>query len=89
MMSIMFRLAFPHPDAVVNLAVELASAVSAGATLRLWLHAPTPELALLPWEYLCLTEGAVGACCQQYAVAQGTAAGHRYWLPRRGSRRGG
>jgi hypothetical protein len=61
----LFRLAFPTADAVADLAAALGAAVAAKATLRLWLHAPRPDLALLPWEYLCLTEQAVEACRSQ------------------------
>jgi WD40 repeat protein len=61
----LFHLAFPTPGAVVNLAAAFGAAVAANATLRLWLHAPGPGVALLPWEYLCLTEGAVEACRNQ------------------------
>jgi WD40 repeat protein len=58
----LFRLAFPTEGTVADLAAALGVAVAAGATLRLWLHAPSAGLALLPWEYLCLTAPAVKAC---------------------------
>jgi hypothetical protein len=61
----LFRLAFPTPDDVGDLAAELASAVRAGAILRLWIHAPDTRLVLLPWEYLCLTDEAVEECRAQ------------------------
>src|SRR2546423_8678810 len=58
----LFHLAFPTPDAVGDFAAELVSAVQADAVLRLWIHADDPRLALLPWEYLCLTQDAVDEC---------------------------
>jgi hypothetical protein len=60
----LFQLAFPTKEAVEDLAQRLAVAAQAPGTrpLRLWLHATDPELALLPWEYLCLTGPAVTAC---------------------------
>jgi hypothetical protein len=59
----LFRLAFPTDAALGDFIVALAGAVKANAMLRLWARADDPSLAMLPWEYLCLTEDAV-ACCQ-------------------------
>jgi hypothetical protein len=60
----LFKMAFPTPAAVEDLARRLAVADQARGTrrLRLWLHTTEPDLALLPWEYLCLTAAAVRAC---------------------------
>lgn len=64
--EVLFRIAFPLAEAVDDLAHRLAVAAQAPGTkpLRLWLHATQPDLGRLPWEYLCLTEGAV-ACCRR------------------------
>jgi hypothetical protein len=59
------RLAFPSDAALGDFIVTLASAVKAEATLRLWIQADELSLALLPWEYLCLTETAVDWCREQ------------------------
>src|SRR5262249_19648258 len=58
----LFRLAFPTDDAVGDFITAFASAVKANTMLRLWLRADDPSLAMLPWEYLCLTEDAVDWC---------------------------
>lgn len=60
----LFDLAFPGHDALDNLARRLAAAAQAPGTkpLRIWLYAADPELAMLPWEYLCLTHAAVTRC---------------------------
>ena len=59
------RIAFPTDDAIQRFAEALATAVAADATLRLWLNADDPQLAMLPWEYLCLTEEVVQECLRQ------------------------
>src|SRR4051812_13291607 len=56
------RLAFPTDDALGDFITALASAVKSNAALRLWIQAEDPALAMLPWEYLCLTEAAVDWC---------------------------
>jgi hypothetical protein len=63
----LFRLAFSKDDVLGDFITTFASAVKANATLRLWVRANDPSLAMLPWEYLCLTEDAV-ACCQNEGV---------------------
>jgi hypothetical protein len=58
----LFHLAFPTPYQVDRFASQFAAAVAARGVLRLWLHAADPHAAMLPWEYLCLTEEAVERC---------------------------
>jgi hypothetical protein len=41
-----------------------AKALAARGRLRLWLRPGSPDLAALPWEYLCLSDQALRACRQ-------------------------
>jgi len=58
----LFRIAFAGDQAHGDFVQALADTVAADGTLRLWLHAQDPRLAMLPWEYLCLTAEAVEEC---------------------------
>lgn len=61
----LFHLAFPSKKEVQELVSAFATAVRRDAILRLWLYAGDPQVAMLPWEYLCLTEEAVDECRNQ------------------------
>jgi hypothetical protein len=53
----LFHLAFPTEDAVRKFVNEFVIAVTDDTVLRLWLYAEDPQVTMLPWEYLCLTQG--------------------------------
>jgi hypothetical protein len=58
----LFHLTFPTANAVNDFVAEFASAVAANAMLRVWLYAADPQVAMLPWEYLCLPKDVVDLC---------------------------
>ncbi len=58
----LFHLGFPTDDDVSRFVDEFADAVAADAVLRVWLYADDPQVAMLPWEYLCLPSDVVDDC---------------------------
>src|SRR5262249_57816780 len=84
----LFRLAFPTDDALGDFITAFTSAVKANALLHLWVQADHPSLAMLPWEYLCLTEYAV-AWCQREGISLAKYQPHTSLPERTGRARGG
>jgi hypothetical protein len=58
----LFRIAFAADQTYADFVQALADTVAADGTLRLWLYVQDAGLAVLPWEYLCLTAEAVDHC---------------------------